>query len=190
MCNLRLQDRTVLTQTNSSVIRDPSCRRLSPYIPYIMCIKRVAELLYKHRQSAVRCQNLKVFTCTAPYPVDVFVRLSLRERGWVEKFGPRMICAATSAETTDRMLQCSTDEGNVYTWTLFSRGGWGMAQIFGLLYAISVKWTDCYEVCVAVASPQLWSAGALAPSRPLQVYGCVYKLTNHRPNCVYNVKHT
>ena len=75
----------------------------------------------------VLCQNLKVFTCTAPYPVDVFVRLSLRDRGWVEKFGPRlslrdrgwvekfgprMICSATAADTTDKTLQCNTDEGN------------------------------------------------------------------------------
>ena len=60
------------------------------------------------------CQNLKVFTCCAPYPVDVFVRLSLRERGWVEKFGPRMLCLAVSGDTTDKELQCSSEEGNVF----------------------------------------------------------------------------
>ena len=58
-------------------------------------------------------QNMKVFTCTAPYPVDVFVRLSLRERGWVEKFGPRMLCLASPGQTTDRALECNTDEGNM-----------------------------------------------------------------------------
>ena len=57
---------------------------------------------------------MKVFTCSAPYPVDVFVRLSLRERGWVEKFGPRMLTLATSStETTDRQLQCNNDEGHI-----------------------------------------------------------------------------
>jgi len=56
---------------------------------------------------------MKVFTCAAPYPVDVFVRLSLRDRGWVEKFGPRMLSLATATETSDKELQCSTDEGNI-----------------------------------------------------------------------------
>jgi len=42
------------------------------------------------------------------------VRLNLRERGWVEKFGPRMMCAAASVtHTTDKLLQCSTDEGSL-----------------------------------------------------------------------------
>jgi len=58
-------------------------------------------------------QNLKVFTCSAPYPVDVFVRLNLRDRGWVEKFAPRMMCAAAMAHTTDRALHCHTDEGRL-----------------------------------------------------------------------------
>jgi len=36
---------------------------------------------------------------------------------------------------------------------------------------------------------QLWGTGARAPApRLLQAYGYVYKLTNYRPNCVYNVK--
>ena len=54
-----------------------------------------------------------MFTCSAPYPVDVFVRLSLRERGWVEKFAPRLLSAAAlSSDMTDRTLQCDTDEGD------------------------------------------------------------------------------
>jgi len=69
--------------------------------PVLICFWRVVQL-----------QNLKVFTCSAPYPVDVFVRLSLRERGWVEKFSPRMLTAAIPTDTTDRALQCSTDEGH------------------------------------------------------------------------------
>jgi len=66
----------------------------------------------------VRCvQSSKIFTCNAPYPVDVFVRLNLRERGWVEKFGPRITLGPTtvSTVTTDRVLQCKSDKG----WLLY-----------------------------------------------------------------------
>jgi tubulin monoglycylase TTLL3/8 len=52
----------------------------------------------------------KVFTCNAPYPVDVFVRYNLRKRGWVEKFGPRVMSAVAHTETTDRTLQFISDK--------------------------------------------------------------------------------
>ena len=32
-------------------------------------------------------QDNKVFSVDGPYPVDTYVRISLRRRGWVEKFG-------------------------------------------------------------------------------------------------------
>ena len=42
----------------------------------------------------------KVFTCEAPYPVDLFVRLSLRKRGWIEKFGLKLNRMASCSDKT------------------------------------------------------------------------------------------
>jgi len=39
----------------------------------------------------------------------------------------------------------------------------------------------------AVASPAMGQWGTCPPST-LQLYGYAYKLTNYRPNCVYNIK--
>ena len=54
------------------------------------------------------------------------MRLNLRERGWVEKFAPRMLCAAAAAShTTDAALQGTTDEGNTYTSLANVNSKWG-----------------------------------------------------------------
>ena len=60
-------------------------------------------------------QNAHIFSCEAPYPVDLFVRYSLRKRGWVEKFiGPRGLAAMSGngQKHTPCRLECQEDEGS------------------------------------------------------------------------------
>ena len=46
--------------------------------------------------------------CEGPYPVDVFVRMAMRKRGWAEKFGPRINSINTSHSTSAK-LEVSTN---------------------------------------------------------------------------------
>lgn len=53
-----------------------------------------------------------MFSCEAPYPVDVYVRVSLRKRGWVEKFGDRAPRDGMSgAGSSSAKLECEDDDG-------------------------------------------------------------------------------
>ena len=54
-------------------------------------------------------KEAKVFTCEGPYPLDAYVRWSLRKRGWVEKFGQRG--NSSSSRGTSGKLACENDEG-------------------------------------------------------------------------------
>ena len=57
-------------------------------------------------------QENKVFSCEAPYPVDMYVRLGLRKRGWVEKFSQKATASSsgTSAYNT-APINAETEEG-------------------------------------------------------------------------------
>ena len=56
-------------------------------------------------------QSHKVFTCDGPYPVDAYVRFSLRKRGWVEKFGAKAGNSTASNSISSNKLECEFDEG-------------------------------------------------------------------------------
>ena len=51
-----------------------------------------------------------MFTCSAPYPVDAYVRFSLRKRGWVEKFGERAPFGLGRGGSSAK-LECEDDDG-------------------------------------------------------------------------------
>ena len=56
-------------------------------------------------------QENKIFTCEAPYPVDAYVRFSLRKRGWVEKFGDRAPNSGPTRGGSSAKLECEDDDG-------------------------------------------------------------------------------
>ncbi len=56
-----------------------------------------------------------MFTCEAPYPIDAYVRCSLRRRGWVEKFGDRAPRDGAPGHPrgggSNAKLECEDDDG-------------------------------------------------------------------------------
>ena len=54
-----------------------------------------------------------MFCCEAPYPVDMYVRISLRRRAWVEKFGSKVSNSnnSTSSGHANSKLTAETEEG-------------------------------------------------------------------------------
>ena len=77
----------------------PSITRRSNVIQLEKQAKEMAEKATK---------NNKVFTCVGPYPVDVYVRYSLRKRGWVEKFNLQNM--SVSKGITSGKLRCEKEE--------------------------------------------------------------------------------
>lgn len=57
-------------------------------------------------------KSAKIFSCEGPYPVDAYVRFSLRKRGWVEKFGPRANNNRNRDNVSTNKLEDAVDEGN------------------------------------------------------------------------------
>ena len=55
-------------------------------------------------------QNNKIFTCEMPYPMDAYIRWSLRRRGWVEKFSNQVHLNMSRGGTSDK-LEFEADEG-------------------------------------------------------------------------------